>query len=108
MKVSCQEYRHRPSECARLAKQANNTEIREILLYLAKRWANFAADAASELNQPEATRVLGSHHEELTMTAAQLRAEAKHLRMFALTVTDPAALAEIGRMIAELELGQPP
>jgi len=37
------------------------------------------------------------------MTAAELRAEAKHLRIFALTVADPAALAEIRMMIAELE-----
>ena len=37
------------------------------------------------------------------MTAAELRAEAKHLRMFALTAADAAALAEIRMMIAELE-----
>jgi hypothetical protein len=37
------------------------------------------------------------------MRAAELRAEAKHLRTFALTVTDVAVLAEIRLMIAELE-----
>ena len=38
------------------------------------------------------------------MTAAELRAEAQHLGAFALTVTDPNALAEISVMIQELEL----
>jgi hypothetical protein len=37
------------------------------------------------------------------MTAAELRAEAKHLRTIALIVTDTAALAEIRMIIAELE-----
>lgn len=37
------------------------------------------------------------------MTAAQMRTEAERLRVFALTVIDPAALAEIRMMIAELE-----
>jgi hypothetical protein len=37
------------------------------------------------------------------MTAAELRVEARRLRTFALTVIDPAALAEIRTMIAELE-----
>jgi hypothetical protein len=55
MIVSHQEYRHRARECARLAKEANNSEVCETLLYLAKRWADFAADAAFELNQPDAT-----------------------------------------------------
>jgi hypothetical protein len=55
MKVFHQEYRHRAIECARLAKEAKNIEVPETLLYLAKRWADFAADAASEIHQPYAT-----------------------------------------------------
>jgi hypothetical protein len=55
MKVSHPEYLHRARECARLAKETSNTEVCETLLYLAKRWADFAADAASEVHQPHAT-----------------------------------------------------
>jgi hypothetical protein len=54
MIVSHQEYRHRARECARLAKEADNTEVRETLLYLAKRWVGFASGAVSEMDQPPA------------------------------------------------------
>lgn len=54
-RVSHEEYQHRARECARLAKQADNTEVRETLHYLARRWVEFAADAASGLNQPHPT-----------------------------------------------------
>jgi hypothetical protein len=50
-KVSHQEYRNRAEECARLAGQANNIEVRETLLHLGQRWADFAVDVATELNQ---------------------------------------------------------
>jgi len=43
------EYRHRADECERLAKMANNTEVRATLLYLAKRWAKFAEIAEAKL-----------------------------------------------------------
>ena len=46
---SHQEYQDRADECDRLAKMAANTEVRETLLYLAKRWSDFAADAESKL-----------------------------------------------------------
>lgn len=45
---SHQEYRHRADECERLAKMANNTEVRVTLLYLAKRWTRFAGDAEAK------------------------------------------------------------
>jgi hypothetical protein len=41
------EYRRRAEECVRLAKLANNSEVRASLLYLATRWVDFAADATS-------------------------------------------------------------
>jgi hypothetical protein len=44
---SPQEYRRRAEDCVRLAKMANNSEVRASLLYLATRWVDFAADAAS-------------------------------------------------------------
>jgi hypothetical protein len=46
---SYEEYRHRADECERLAKMANNTEVRVTLLYLAKRWAKYA-EAKLELS----------------------------------------------------------
>lgn len=50
-----QEYRHRVEECVRLAKITNNTEVRETLLYLAKRWTDFAAaDTEHNLKQSDA------------------------------------------------------
>jgi hypothetical protein len=43
---SAQEYRHRAEECERLMANAQNAEVRRALLYLAKRWREFAAEAA--------------------------------------------------------------
>jgi hypothetical protein len=51
---SPKEYRHRAEECERLSKIANNTEVRETLLYLAKRWRDFAADAEVNLKRSQA------------------------------------------------------
>ena len=51
---SPQEYRHRADECQRLAKIATNTEVRETLRYLAKRWADFATDAEFKLKHSHA------------------------------------------------------
>jgi hypothetical protein len=45
--TSSQEYRHRAEDCERLAVNAANAEVRRTLLYLAKRWRDFASDAAS-------------------------------------------------------------
>jgi len=46
---SHQEYRHRADDCERLAKLANNNEVRVTLLYLADRWTKFAGDAEAML-----------------------------------------------------------
>jgi hypothetical protein len=46
---SHQEYRHRADECERLAKMADNNEVRVTLLYLAERWTKFAGDAETKL-----------------------------------------------------------
>jgi hypothetical protein len=44
-----QDYRDRANACERLAEAATNPEIREMLLYLAKRWRDLAAaDEAEE------------------------------------------------------------
>lgn len=40
--MSSQEYRDRVRDCERLAASATNTEVRRTLLYLAKRWRDFA------------------------------------------------------------------
>ena len=42
---SSQEYRRRADECERLAAIAINTEVRRTLVYLAKCWRGFAAEA---------------------------------------------------------------
>lgn len=42
------EYLHRAEECERLAALAANAEVRETLLYLAKRWRDFAGEAVTE------------------------------------------------------------
>lgn len=51
---SHEEYLHRANECERLAKIADNTEVRETLLYLAKRWKDFATDAGVRLTRSRA------------------------------------------------------
>jgi hypothetical protein len=45
--TSSQEYRSRADDCERLAANATNSEVRRTLLYLAKRWRDFAAEADS-------------------------------------------------------------
>jgi hypothetical protein len=45
--TSSQEYRSRADDCERLAANATNSEVRRTLLYLAKRWRGFAAEADS-------------------------------------------------------------
>ena len=42
------EYLNRAAECERLAALAANAEVRETLLYLAKRWRDFAATTIAE------------------------------------------------------------
>ena len=42
---SPQEYRERAEECERLAAIAANVEVRQTLLYLAKRWREFEGQA---------------------------------------------------------------
>ena len=42
------EYQNRAVECERLAALAANAEVRETLLYLAKRWRDFAVTAVAE------------------------------------------------------------
>jgi len=41
------EYLNRATECERLAVMAANAEVRETLLYLAKRWRDFASEAVA-------------------------------------------------------------
>jgi hypothetical protein len=60
--ASHQEYRRRAEECVRLAKIANNSEVRASLLYLATRWVDFAADAASAAS--------GGHDAEVVLVSA--------------------------------------
>ena len=48
-----QDYRDRANECERQADSATNRETQEILLYLAKRWRDLAAeDEAKENGEP--------------------------------------------------------
>jgi len=56
---SHREYRHRADECERLAKMANNTEVRLTLLYLGKRWTNFAWHAQAK---PEPSHTSAAPH----------------------------------------------
>jgi hypothetical protein len=50
---SPQDYRDRAIECERQAEVATGPETREILLYLAKRWRDLAAeDEAKEKGEP--------------------------------------------------------
>ena len=44
-----QEYRHRASECERLARSAVNVEVRAVLRYMAGRWWEFAEEAQARL-----------------------------------------------------------
>jgi hypothetical protein len=48
-----QDYRDRAHECERQADSATTAETREILLYLARRWRDLAAeDEASDHGKP--------------------------------------------------------
>ena len=46
--ASFEEYVHRAQECERLACFAENAEVRETLLFLAKRWRDFAVAARDQ------------------------------------------------------------
>jgi len=51
---SPQEYRHRAEESERLARIADNDEVRATLLCLARRWRDFAAEAEAKLKPSQA------------------------------------------------------